>query len=66
MRPKNVDDIPDSAIGGNPSENPDEEDPGATGGATASTGETEINVVADYRLVETGFDKKGYQVHLKV
>ena len=51
-------------IGGNPSEDPDAQNE-ATGGAD-STVEMETDVVADYRLVETGYNKKQYQAHLKV
>ena len=54
-------------LGANASENPDEENPGdSSGGATASTKEMVVDVIQDYRLVETGFKKKDYQIHLKV
>lgn len=67
MRKKQSDEISDALIGGNPSENPEEQDEdggGASGGG--DTGATEVDVVADYRLVETGYNKKDYQTHLKV
>lgn len=52
-------------LGANASENPDEDNPGdCSGGATAP--EMVVDVVEDYRLVETGFKKKDYQTHLKV
>ena len=51
-------------IGGNPSEDPDAQNE-ATGGVD-STVEMETDVVADYRLVETSYNKKQYQAHLKV